>query len=757
MSDDQAEPFYCPGCGREHKEEGRFCPLCGRDLKAYLDARRRDSMIGKVIDERYRVVKVIGRGGMGVVYHVEHSVMGKVMAMKLLNSQVRARPHAVRRFRQEIKVVSRLSHVHTVSVFDCGDAEDGSLYIVMEYLRGLDLEKLLQHEKVLPCERTARIARQVCSSLADAHAQGIVHRDIKPANIFLLRDQGEFDFVKVLDFGIAKLLEPGAQQVTEIGLIVGTPFYMAPEQARGSQGLGPATDIYSLGVVMYEMVTGQLPFKGKTVADFIEAHLRFEPMPPSTMTDSHVIDPEMEAIILRAMSKDPDKRFASIDAMKQALDGYLERQAQARAVSMSIPQSLAQIQGTHQTGGVLVAEAPRVTDHFEREHQNQTTPEALAPTVFDTAEPNLPTPQTPDARPIFPPGDEIPSEVLANRADWDRVERSWKRKRWMRRIVPLMLLTALLWLSGDAAWKNRSTLLPQYYGKAVSTAPTTQEQEPNNNILEATNIPIDKEVKGAFGRPSPKRPSDYDWYKVELPKDQPIYLSIVLTPPSFADVELGLYQLRTRKEGSQIFKSPQEVRTSNNNLRGGKESIPGYLWPGGTLYILVRELIVPGEAPQPGPYTLLVKTLKRSPQHETEPNEQFQQATPVDLKKRYTGYHDAKEDVDFFKFLAEGQSKDKVARCKLTFVQANRKLAPLLVLQDRQGRSLRPRSIRRRTVRVRLPTAPSKKRRRRRRRVRYKRERHITIRFRAKGLHFLRIQAPAHEHDKPYSFQITCR
>lgn len=760
----ETSPFHCPGCGREHKEEGRFCPLCGRDLKAYLQARRKsdqDPLLGQVIDQRYRVVKVIGRGGMGVVYQVEHIAMGKIMAMKLLNSQVRSRPHAVRRFRQEIKVVARLSHVHTVSVFDCGDAEDGSLYIVMEYLRGLDVEQLLQHEPMLPCERTARIARQVCASLSDAHKRGIVHRDIKPANIFLLRDGGEYDFVKVLDFGIAKLTEPGQEKVTEIGLIVGTPFYMAPEQARGSHALGPTTDIYSLGVVMYEMVTGGLPFKGKTVADFIEAHLRFEPTPPSAATTAQTIDPELEGIILRAMNKNPAERFPTVDSMQLALDTYLERQAQLKvqAINMSFPgqyshnHTLATPTPTSQSPESV---AKPTTDHFDRDAQASTIAQAHAPTdAVDAWQPN--PPHTPP--PVLPILDEEepPSELLANRSDWDREERKWKWQRRFRTAFPILLFIGLLGAGGYYGWKHRDVLLPKR--QQIDTTVRTKEHEPNNNILQATTIQPGPPIPGKLGAPTKGRPSDFDWYRVSFPANKPVRLSLSLIPPSFANVELGLYRLEVHQNGNQTTKRPKEVRTSDSGLRGGIERFRSYLWPGGDLYILVRELVIPGETSQRGDYTLLVQTLPpetNTPTQETEPNERFQQATTLMPNKEVKGYHDFRGDIDYYTFEAKG--KRNKARCQLRINQATKQHPPKVVLLDAKGQSLRTR-IKRFSFRPTAPSGKPKTRRRRRRKTRKKapRRRAFTLYFRAEGTHFVRVSNEHPNTDQSYELFLKCK
>lgn len=745
MPEAPSKPLHCPGCGRKHKEEGRFCPLCGRDLKAFMQpSRGGDPMIGQIIDQRYRIIKPVGRGGMGVVYHVEHIAMGKVMAMKLVHPHVRSRPHSVKRFRQEIKVVSRLQHVHTVSVFDCGDAEDGSLYIVMEYLRGLDLEKLLQHEEHLSCERTARIARQVCASLSDAHKHGIIHRDIKPANIFLLRDGAEYDFVKVLDFGIAKLIAPGQEKVTEIGLIVGTPFYMAPEQARGSSGLSPTTDIYSLGVVMYEMITGQLPFKGKTVADFIEAHLRKEPPPPSEATQEY-IDPELEGIILRAMSKDPSARFPTIDAMQIALDTYLERQVQmkVRASSASFPNEYISSAPPHASNELHVDPASnRYTEHFKRDSHSHllASPSDSARTTVEPSVPVVPFPVD---------SEEFPPELVASRADWDRVERSWKRKRRARRVFPTLLLFVLLGVGGYYGWTYKSVWLPGLTTPSKKRV-YQKEHEPNNHITHATTIPTGKVIPGHFGAAQEGRPSDYDWYRVAFPEGQKIRISVEIKPPSFANVELGLYRMQRVQKGNNTLLRPREIRTTDNALRGGIERIPSYLWEGGDLYILVRELIIPGESPQKGPYQLHVRVLSADPSYEQEPNEGFQQASILRIGQTIQAFHDVKDDVDYFQMSVPNKGKRK-AFCKLRIHQAEREHAPQWALLSAQGQSIRPRRIQRFTFYEKKRRGQRGKKRKRIRR------RAILVTFRASGKIFLRVRTTHPNTLQTYSASFTCK
>ncbi len=223
-----------------------------------------DPLVGMLIADRYRIVEPIGRGGMGVVYKVEHARIGKLIALKLLSGALARDPGLVARFEREAAMVSQLSHPNTVQVFDFGHT-DGLVYLAMEYLRGVDLGHLIRESGALDLDRTARIVIQICSSVAEAHDRGIVHRDLKPENVMVLGSGQGLEFVKVLDFGLAKLRESTeTMNLTLRGAIVGTPYYMPPEQIRG-EPVGPAGDVYALGALMYSCLTGDVVFDGARV------------------------------------------------------------------------------------------------------------------------------------------------------------------------------------------------------------------------------------------------------------------------------------------------------------------------------------------------------------------------------------------------------------------------------------------------------------------------------------------------------------
>ena len=285
-----------------------------------------DPLIGRVIADRYRIVGHLGRGGMGVVYKVEHLRIGKLMAMKLLTGELSRSREVVRRFKREALAASRLTSVNTVQVWDFGHA-DGLTYLVMELVVGEDLGRVLKREGPLDFRRVALIAAQVCNSMEEAHERGIVHRDLKPENILVLHPGQKqlTDVVKVLDFGLAKLHDderPHTNEVTTTGAIVGTPYYMAPEQIRGEPVDGRA-DIYGLGAVMYRAVTGVPPFSGPTPMSVLTQHLTEPLVPPHLRAPERNIPIEASDIIEKCLAKDRDGRYASAAELRDALVTWL--------------------------------------------------------------------------------------------------------------------------------------------------------------------------------------------------------------------------------------------------------------------------------------------------------------------------------------------------------------------------------------------------------------------------------------------------
>ncbi len=279
-------------------------------------------MIGREVAGRYRIISKLGEGGMGAVYRAEQMSLKRKVALKVLKPEISASPGLVRRFNAEAELAAKLNHPNTVTLYDFGQDSEGALFIAMEFISGKSLRELLIREGALPTARIAAIGAQISSSLSDAHATGIVHRDLKPDNVMLSTRAKKSDAVTVVDFGIAKLREEegkiDAQPMTRAGDMLGTPQYMAPEQIRGDK-VDARTDVYALGVILYEMATARLPFDGHTVMALLSKHLTEAPIPPHERRPDLDINPALEALIMSCLAKSPDHRPPSMDAVEEEL------------------------------------------------------------------------------------------------------------------------------------------------------------------------------------------------------------------------------------------------------------------------------------------------------------------------------------------------------------------------------------------------------------------------------------------------------
>jgi serine/threonine-protein kinase len=288
-----------------------------------------DSLIGATLAGRYEIVRRIGEGGMGAVYEARHAVIGKRVAVKVLLEKFLTKSDFVARLLQEARLASSIGHENIVDVTDFGTTDDGRSFVVMEFLDGEALSQLIMREAPLPVERSLRIARQVASALGAAHAKGIFHRDVKPENVYLVR-RGEADFVKVVDFGISKAVKQGgpeegaeAYRLTHTGLLLGTPLYMSPEQARGDEDLDHRVDIWALGVMMYECLTGEVPFRANNYLGIISQVLTHTAAPPSKVRPELGIPDAVEAVVMRAMAKDRNARYAAMADLERDLERLL--------------------------------------------------------------------------------------------------------------------------------------------------------------------------------------------------------------------------------------------------------------------------------------------------------------------------------------------------------------------------------------------------------------------------------------------------
>ncbi|HET9987163.1 MAG TPA: protein kinase, partial [Kofleriaceae bacterium] len=279
--------------------------------------------IGSEIDGRYRIIELIGEGGMGKVYLAEHVEIGKRVALKVLHPSYSRMPDLVERFRREARAASKIGHPNIVDVTDSGATNDGSVYFVMEYLEGVELGSVIEREGAIDVARALRITGQICRALSAAHREGIIHRDLKPENIFLITRGGEADVVKVLDFGIAKTTEAEAareRRLTSPGMAMGTPEYMAPEQAAGRPA-DARTDIYSLGAIMYEMTTGLPPYSGDNFMEILTKKATVDPPAPITVRTDLPLP--VSELVAAAMARNPDDRPQTMDALEYELNKCL--------------------------------------------------------------------------------------------------------------------------------------------------------------------------------------------------------------------------------------------------------------------------------------------------------------------------------------------------------------------------------------------------------------------------------------------------
>ncbi|HZU81537.1 MAG TPA: serine/threonine-protein kinase [Polyangiaceae bacterium] len=304
----------CPTCGQRFSGDGRFCPFDGVRLEPAPLEGDDDALLGSTIDGRYEVLEFIGEGGTGRVYKVRHAALARLFAMKVLRGDLARDQEIAARFIQEAKATASIRHPNVVEITDFGRLTDGVPYIVMELLLGRTLGDLMKNEGPLPPVRAAPILRQIAGALGAAHALGIVHRDLKPDNVFLLEDSAA---VRVVDFGAAKVV--GASRVTRDGVVFGTPHYMSPEQA-GGQPLDHRADIYSLGVIMYEMFTGRVPFEADTYMGILTQHMFVQPTPPSQAAQAPRELGALEDITLRCLSKRPEDRYASMEELASDID-----------------------------------------------------------------------------------------------------------------------------------------------------------------------------------------------------------------------------------------------------------------------------------------------------------------------------------------------------------------------------------------------------------------------------------------------------
>ncbi|MEZ4406208.1 MAG: serine/threonine-protein kinase [Polyangiales bacterium] len=379
---------------------------------------RQDQYAGKeLLGGQFRVIERIGSGGMGAVYKAHQPSMDRYVAVKILHAKFTNRKDLVSRFRREARAMSHLTHPHIAKVFLYDQLEDGACFIVMEYLEGRNLGQIVRHEGPMEPSRAIRVLIHACGALEEAHQKGIVHRDLKPENIFLCKQGGIEDYVKVLDFGLAKVTEremqPGSLILTQEGMVFGTPEFMSPEQAQGKT-LDPRSDVYSLAVILYELVTGKLPFDARSPMEYITLHVQAKPIPLAQRAPDKVFPQGFQEVLDRAMAKDPDERFQSAAEFAAALSALVPEEGVLQAMS-AVPSYSAGLAPTQPSGVALRSERPPPMNPAAAP-----SPNAVAPTPSPNSGANTgPTvanpPQVSDPRPVAPapaPREGLPVAAL---------------------------------------------------------------------------------------------------------------------------------------------------------------------------------------------------------------------------------------------------------------------------------------------------------------------------------------------------------
>ncbi len=360
--------LQCPTCGRRYSSDSKICPEDQSPLQAdttNAEPPPTDPLLGHTLDDKYRLDAQLGVGGMGTVYRARHLLIDRPVAVKVLNPRFVEDEAARTRFQREARAAGRLQHTNAVTVTDFGQTQDGYVYIVMELLEGRTLRDILAKEAPLDAARSVSLMLQVSAAVAAAHDAGIIHRDLKPANIFIVQRTEVPSLVKVLDFGIAKLAAESLEDdeikaLTQVGAMIGTPRYMSPEQCDGAE-LTPAADVYSLGVILYEMLTGTVPFSGSTPLAIAMKHTSELPRRPREFVGS--IPPALEDVVLHALEKRPPDRPQNAAEFRQELLATAERLGLEHAAITSSPniEALRSV-GTESPSGRLVIDISKLRE-----------------------------------------------------------------------------------------------------------------------------------------------------------------------------------------------------------------------------------------------------------------------------------------------------------------------------------------------------------------------------------------------------------
>jgi eukaryotic-like serine/threonine-protein kinase len=351
--------------------------------------------LGQIYADKYRIVRLLGEGAMGAVYEAENTRIRRRVAIKILHPQIAQKADTLRRFEREAQAAGRIGSQHIVEVLDLGELADGSRFMVLEYLEGTTLDQRIRSRGRLTPEEATPIVAQLLEGLGAAHKAEIIHRDLKPANIYLCPKPGGVDFVKILDFGVSKFnVLNDEMSMTSTGAVLGTPYYMSPEQAKGSRGIDARSDLYAVGVILYECITGQVPFSAETFNELIFRIVLESPPPVESFVPN--LDPAFTAIIHKAMGREVGERFQTAEEFRSILTYWSERPA--ASVGPGMPGSLG-------IGGTMLMD--HGAQPLDLDNARTMAMEPRAPAASTARAPHLPAPPRPtEAFPAVPPGFE---------------------------------------------------------------------------------------------------------------------------------------------------------------------------------------------------------------------------------------------------------------------------------------------------------------------------------------------------------------
>jgi serine/threonine protein kinase len=502
--------LHCPTCGQDYSEDLKFCPQDRTPLQAdstNASPAPGDPLLGRTLDEKYLLEEKLGIGGMGTVYRARHLLIDRPVAVKVLNQRFVEDEAAKARFRREAKAAGRLRHINAVSVTDFGETTSGDVYIVMELLEGKTLRDLLAKEGPLDLAHAVAIMLQISSAVASAHAAGIIHRDLKPANIFVVQRSDVPTVVKVLDFGIAKLAadsldDDDRQTLTQVGVIIGTPRYMSPEQCSGN-ALTPAADVYSLGVILYEMLTGVVPFTGQTPLAIAMRHSTETPRRPSEFISS--IPPALETVVLHALEKLPQDRPQDAEAFRQELFETAERLGLEHAAASTAPSMEAlRSAGTESPSGRLVIDLGRLRENRAATSGAGDLPaidREQAQTILYKSGSGAGVAKTPLAAPdVLPQRDQRRINI-----DFEKGKTNTRSgKKGIAAIAALLLLVAIIGVAFMVGRSRGTTVQPT---AAVVPSPTAEPSPTPSPSPSPSATPKKEENKRAVAKKPEKKES----------------------------------------------------------------------------------------------------------------------------------------------------------------------------------------------------------------------------------------------------------